>query len=86
MLKVMKDKAKQLNDSKDMKPEEVRVGGIEKRMDGPGVEVGVDVELKVEEKIMGGPTYLAVVKKLSLLKPSELTIEDETYKHAGTAN
>jgi len=33
----------------------------------------------------GGKIYQSIVKKLSMLKPQELVVEDESYKHAGHA-
>ena len=32
-----------------------------------------------------GPVYSSIMKKLALLKPVELVLEDESYKHAGHA-
>lgn len=33
----------------------------------------------------GGPIYRSIIKKLSMLKPVELQVEDESHKHAGHA-
>jgi len=35
--------------------------------------------------VEGGKVYQSIVKKLSMLKPLELLVEDESYKHAGHA-
>lgn len=33
--------------------------------------------------LIGGPIYRSMLTKLNMLKPEELVIEDESYKHAG---
>ena len=33
----------------------------------------------------GGRVYNSIIKKLSMLKPAELVVEDESHKHAGHA-
>lgn len=38
-----------------------------------------------EEGSVGGPMYKSIKMKLNMLKPEELVIEDESYKHAGHA-
>ena len=69
MMKVMKDKAKALVDVKEVEEEVVQ-------------EV-VQMQNTVEEVVMGGPIYKSMKMKLGMLKPVELVIEDESYKHAG---
>ena len=33
-----------------------------------------------------GPMYRSIIVKLKMLKPEELVVEDESYKHAGAHN
>ena len=33
----------------------------------------------------GGPIYQSIIKKMKMLQPLELNLEDESYKHAGHA-
>ena len=42
-------------------------------------------EVETEVEVLGGPIYRSMKTKLGMLKPEELVIEDESYKHAGTA-
>ena len=44
-----------------------------------------EVEAEVEAGSTNGPMYRSIMKKLSMLKPEELILEDESYKHAGTS-
>ena len=42
-------------------------------------------EVEVEAGSSHGPMYRSIMKKLTMLKPEELILEDESYKHAGTS-
>lgn len=44
-----------------------------------------DVEAEVEAGSTHGLMYRSIMKKLTMLKPEELILEDESYKHAGTS-
>lgn len=44
----------------------------------PAVAVSIDTSA-------GGPVYASIAKKLSMLQPVQLSIEDESHKHAGHA-
>ena len=61
MLRLMKEKAKQLKQEKEVKI------------------------VDSSSSIKGGSIYQSMNIKLQMLKPSELVIEDESYKHAGHA-
>jgi hypothetical protein len=41
------------------------------------------VEAEVEGGSAHGPMYRSIMTKLNMLKPEELILEDESYKHAG---
>ena len=40
-------------------------------------------EVEVEGGSAHGPMYRSIMVKLNMLKPEELKLEDESYKHAG---
>jgi hypothetical protein len=41
------------------------------------------VEAEVDGGSAHGPMYRSIMTKLNMLKPEELILEDESYKHAG---
>lgn len=42
-----------------------------------------DVSMYIDKPVENRPIYSAMIKKLTMLQPIHLTVEDESYKHSG---
>jgi BolA-like protein 1 len=83
MLKLMKSKAVELKNQ--------RTAAATAPSSSPAAAIASDEQIKVSAASPVAaadpdrPIYTSIVKKLSMLKPALLEVEDESYKHAGHA-